>query len=829
MFVFEGFRDRHKPVTGGFMQLCRNLKKLTRRLPSKLLFLSVVVAITFSAWGRPPSQQTAGSSPIKQLLFGKNSLREDERQRIDRADKRGGLSKKTGTAESVEQGWAGTGSASLSVVVQADQAYIYSVAILDSFGYEVYYGYPDSLLTVTGLHPGSYTVEVDASNGTWYLGNTPDIDQAQWIHLSENQSADGYSITVPDGGVGGDMLTISGILSTSGEPIENTSFKLVFVSTVDSTREISSWEYSDYLGNFSAEVELPAGQYFVMIQADGYVPQWWNGDPYTAAPQVVTINGDIEEKAFVLSPGASISGTILDGGFPLNGDIYVECIDEDGYIVASHYVNEDDSTYSIGGLLPGAYYLRTYSYGTYETLYYPGVEEADNATAITVLGGEEKSINLTVTSTVPSEDPELGTIRGLLEYGGESVPITASIDFAYEDSALSKYTWGWADEGSFNEEVFADKPFKFLVEPEGAYYIARTWYPGVLKKSDAGIVTVTAEETTSLTVSMQTGGSVAGFLTYKGGPVTVASTKGCEFYSMVVLRNVSQPETWAYGEVTERSAFRIVGLAPGTYDGYVMNVSYGNCGSVPGLVMAPEFTIEEGKTTRLADLALGAGSGSISGTGYFSDGFVMCVDEDHRMVAFAEVGIEANATELLGEFFQRISAFVQEEGAKDFKIHSLPAGNYYLLNYSFEDGTYEPEVRWYGSDSATSDFEDSFIIHPPSDATLITVGEGQQVTINMSSVQHGSGSALVGGGSALRVLPGAGTMRIAVSLQDRVSTDARLTVHDCRGRMVHQMKISEKSQTLSWPGPGASVPSGTYLFSLRNNGQIATVQANVVK
>lgn len=729
--------------------------------------------------------------------------------------------------------WAGLGNASLSVSLQHPESYTYystNVSVLDTFGYELAYEYPDSQLVVEGLYPGIYTIKAETMNKVLYLGGTDDPKQAQWIRLADGEHAGGYTIALPGTKSVQNEITISGKLVSSEGTLSYSAFSLIAISAEDTIRKDRRWDNTDNLGAFSATLFIPDGDYFIAVLPDGYTPQWLNGEPYTAAPQTVTI---AEESIYVgeiqVSEGAGVHGSILDNGEPIEEGFNIECIDQDGYIVASTYVYQGDSTYSIDGLIASGYYLKISAWSDiYKSSYYPASEKPGEAEMIVLEEGEQKTIDLTTIPADETENSETATIEGELWYQGNHVPIEASIDFTY-DSPVAYDTWGWADDGLFSEDVVADNPFKLYCETNQGYFVGKVWYPGVWDEEAASKISVSADETRSIVVNLLTGGSAGGFVSFNGTSVYESQPEGCEYYSLVVAFR-SMEDRAVYGEITDMSGYRLTGLAPGTYNGYAMTMTYGDCGTHPGFTRLPEFTVEEGNTTVLPEIALTSGSGSIKGTGASADNVIICVDEDGQLVSFAEPIQETEEFRLKAGLFYRDWQMRQTTGTREFTISSLPPGNYYLASLSYDYNMMEgPSLHWYGSESPVSTFIESFQYSPPSDAALITVGDGQEVTIDMLSAdtRHQASSSDLQ--SIVRVYPTPGKMNVSISIRDRVSPDAELLVHTCRGRLVHRSKITEKHTTAVWPANGSRISSGTYLFSVHNNGRKTTTRANLIR
>ncbi len=813
------------------MQFISFLNHFSSDFGLRMMIVGIFAAGMLSIPGQSSAESNGHQLPLRYILFNESSRPHDYPART--GPKPVVSQGKQRYCNETEESWVGTGSASLSVALEApkDKYYTHRVSVLDTFGHRVITKWLGSHLVVKGLHPGSYTVALSLDDGDWYLGATYNLEKAQWVRLNEGEVGTGYSITIPDSTFEEHEISISGTLISSEETLPNLSFELIAVAVEDAKGVVRARTTTNNQGDFSLNLEMPEGEYFILLKPDGYIPQWWHGDPHTAAPPAISITGDVVDKRFQLEQGATITGSVLANSQPIKSSLSIEIIDQDGYIIASEHLSLGDSTYSISGLVSGQYYIKVSSWGSYKTFYYPESEELTEAQTILLTKNELKTIDISVMEKTKDvyEPMEMGTISGELRYLGNPLPIEAGIEFVYEDSTLTDYYWGWVDEGLFLEEVIANKPVKLQIQPYWGYYLMDSWYPESLDKQNASSITVGAGDTESVSIDLQEGGSAGGFVSFQGNPLYDGQTLDCG-NSAIVYAFCAQEERFNYARITEASGYRLTGMSPGTYHGYITILTKKNCSSGPGFTRLPEFTVQSGKTTRLPVISMSSGSGSISGTGEFLLGAAICVDESGHLVAWTEVTIEADEPNLKSNFF-----FVDfrkpspPKSADKFIISSLAPGNYYVTALQYSSSYDQPRFYWYGSDSITTDNSRPFKLNPPEDAQLISVGEGENVTIDMSSARSGGRAFGTDAGSVIRVHPTGKGMNVTVAVGGRVAPDAELIIHDCRGRLVHRTKITSKNQSISWTNRNGGIPAGTYLCSLRNNGKVLTRRANILK
>lgn len=218
----------------------------------------------------------------------------------------------------------GTPLAGAAVEVLNQAAQQVGVAVTDSAGQ---YG-------MASLAPGTYRLRISAEGfATQLIGFTVGPGESRTVHV----------------GLAANPGTVSGVSTDAetGLPLGQVSVRIVNSAGITVASVLT-----DASGAYAAEA-LPPGVYTVTFAKDGYAAQSLGAIVVSGSTAV--LNSSLAKLA------GSVSGTVTDsGGNPL-GDATVR-IFQNNFIVAT--VNTaPDGTYSISGLAPGSYVIRTEAEG----------------------------------------------------------------------------------------------------------------------------------------------------------------------------------------------------------------------------------------------------------------------------------------------------------------------------------------------------------------------------------------------------------------------------------------------------------------------------------
>ncbi len=729
------------------------------------------------------------------------------------------LSKKVAENHTLQ---AGTGTASIELTIatgsETDYSH-YSVELIDTFGYSPASSYlPLGLVTFQGVHPGTYTIALGTGSSRRYLGGNDHIGQAQWIVVEDGQALSGYTISRPaENPTSPDSKTISGIVFLDGEPASNHRFDISFLVPGQSYPENSIYGYTAHNGVFSETSAIPDGEYYVLIKGDRSIPQWWDGSEYTANPQLVTLNGDITGKEIRLETGASISGSIRIGGSPSANYISIECIDSQGFVVQRAYVEPNDTTYAIRGLPAATFILKIRRTVSSSPVYYRSTTDPDLAEPITLSKGQNARVNIEITEV---SAPSMGFVAGSTMVDGSFLAVGAFPVLHYDDESLNTNS-SFEFTGGFTERVRAGKPFRLQVEPVSGYYLAPTWYAGELSEDDATTLTVAENETLSVDIDLQRGGSAAGFISDQYGNPLPLDPDSCVLLGTIIY-DAADSNIVSFSEITRTSGFRLTGLPAGNYYGRIYYAVADTCTNAIASTPVPGFSVQTDQTTVIPPVTMETGNGSISGTvqGNGNAGFmvVYCLNEQGELVSFSFLQPSSSdpgrvREALLSSDYGMRNALLEEP----YSITALQPGRYYLAFYDASWQANSP-IRWYGTSTTTS--PTSVVPVPPPDADLVTVGEGEEIAIDLSSSHRSKVQRLnVPGPLNLTVCNTPAGLRLAYDLGQELAPEASLSVYNCRGQCLFSRKLTQPRDIIVWEDSPRSmnpISAGAVIVALTN-------------
>jgi hypothetical protein len=218
---------------------------------------------------------------------------------------------------------------------------------------------------ISGLVPGSYHIGTWNDQNyvdEWYNDVTrqghPDAEGATAVNVS-SVNATGRNFQLAAG------RFIAGTVTGPGAtPIEDA---VVEVYELDGDWT-GCYEYTAANGSYSILGLLPGSYYIGTWNDQNYVDEWYNdvtrqGHLNAEGATVVDVSGaNATGRNFQLATGRSISGTVTaDGGAPIEY-AWVEVYELDGsYTGCGEWSLPPSGDYVVTGLLPGTYYVRTWT------------------------------------------------------------------------------------------------------------------------------------------------------------------------------------------------------------------------------------------------------------------------------------------------------------------------------------------------------------------------------------------------------------------------------------------------------------------------------------
>jgi hypothetical protein len=543
----------------------------------------------------------------------------------------------------------------------------------------------------TGLAPGDYRL---------VTRNTPGVVDVAWPGTpcpTACSGLNGSAITVTAGAtVGGrDFLldaggSISGnVRSGPAAPITGATVQ-VYNATGVPVGQISTNASGNYEFN-----TLPAGNFFVRTQQSlGFADQLFNGRPCTGYcdilsgdPIPVTAGAGTGLVDFVLTGGLSISGRVRDAvtssGVAL---ARVVAFDAGGFIAGQAQANAAGE-YTISGLRPGLYRLRTANLSGYVNQVHAGV--ACSPTPCALSSGTPVSL-----VGAPVTGIDFNLVRGSVISGTATDtfnnPLPTGTAFLYDATggllASTTVTNGlWEFNGLANGTYFVlvrntlgliDQLYDQVPCPAGACSITTLGTPITVSGPIAPLA-IAGGGNNAIDLELPPGQTISGTVRDAGNNQPIAGVTVYFFNSAGV--EVGEATTNGEGRYTSDG-----GLAPGSYRaatangvargagaGYVNQLWTGqNCLLACDYASGSAITVSNAPTTGIDFNLVRAGDG-MTGT---------VRDAQNNPLALITIRVFTAAGVLAGT--------VQTNSQGFYRINGLPAGNYFartVNEFGFED------------------------------------------------------------------------------------------------------------------------------------------------
>lgn len=408
----------------------------------------------------------------------------------------------------------------------------------------------DGTYTISGLQPGSYTLEFQ--NGfnaptlasQWWQGE-PSFAAADYFTLNAGDTLTGFDANLAVGGEIDGTVTDG---TASGAPLSN-----VYVDAYENGQPVNASAFTDGNGNYAITGLAPGSYelYFQPSYPSTDAIQWWQNAASIggATPVVVTGTSVVTGINATLEAGGSISGTV--SGKAANGSVFaasnaqVAVYNSDGSLFTNAYYADLNGNYSIPNVPAGSYTLYfTPQPDTNDFVPQWWKNQSTEATATQVVVGVGQNVKhispVFASTTLKAVAPK---ITGSLKVG----------------STLTAKPGNWGP-GTVS--------FSYQWSRNGAQVSGATASTYVLSNADANAsitVTVTGSETGFTTDALTSAarGPVTGGILATGTP-TISGT------TIVGQVLTADPGTWGPGSVNLtykwfRGSTRIVGATSSTY------------------------------------------------------------------------------------------------------------------------------------------------------------------------------------------------------------------------------------------------------------------------
>ena len=353
---------------------------------------------------------------------------------------------------------------------------------------------------ITGLAPGKYYVGYnDKSYTDQYSNQTAMRNKAATVTVRQGLSTSGIDFS---------LMTMTDVGSISGKILANSdgaSLPGTGITVYNGNWEIVKSGTADTSGNYSIS-GIPAGNYYVGVFVYYYENRYYNGSTGSLYPDgatTISIMGgeNTPDINFGLNPVRSLEGYVFrsSDGEPIS-QVYVDAYNDKGEIV-SHGRTEARGYYSITGLTPGQYFLRTRNNLGYADEYYRNALTQETATPVSLI---EESISL-----VPFRLSGGNSISGRVTRGTEGAGL-AGVKMIAHDANWTQTGFAITD-ASGNYSIEGLPPGSYNLKTSNNAGWLDEYYDGADSQSSATVITLTAGQTvTDMNLNLPFGGSITG-------------------------------------------------------------------------------------------------------------------------------------------------------------------------------------------------------------------------------------------------------------------------------------------------------------------------------
>lgn len=424
----------------------------------------------------------------------------------------------------------------------------------------------DGTYELRGLSAGTYIVySNDGGHATQWFDGVGDWADATSIVLSAGQEATGTDFALEEfGEIRGTITDVR-----NGMPLQSASVNLLRWDS-----EYEYWAQWSGMGTNSSGqysfTNIAPGIYRLYIYKGGFVDEYYD-NRYGGGEEgqdIVVGDGQVRVVDMALSPGAPITGNVVnelsEGISGISVSALRWSVDAGQWVQVQTVSTGIGGSYTISGLGDGAYRVEFYdpTQQTYATQYFSGSSTLAAAQDVVVADGAPAAgVDATLTAYVA---PGSGTLMGYVGSNADGSPVESVIVFA------SRYVaayGGWTPAGDVVTDEnghyelsleagtyrlgFVDPTYEYL----GEYY--NNVY-GLLW--DANDITVTADATTTIDVSLAPSARIQGTVTDAGTGLPLPNVW------VDVYGNFGGDWYWTAGASTAYDGtYDVYGMSPGEY------------------------------------------------------------------------------------------------------------------------------------------------------------------------------------------------------------------------------------------------------------------------
>jgi hypothetical protein len=440
---------------------------------------------------------------------------------------------------------------------------------------------PNGTYSLTGIQPGSYTVEFAGGCGNtgslapqWY-DNQPDEQSANPVGFKGGKTTANIDAVMRPGG------TIAGVVTnTSGRRLSGVCVFLSTESDIALGGGFFSVTQTDH-GRYLIQNLVP-GPYVIDFGCPGgpYASQWFQSQPDSTTAELVAVNPGVTARAnATLTPAGSIAGTVTNQAGRRLSNICVTAANARNKIAISMLTGPAftvQGRYRISGLTAGRYLVQfshCVAKPRYGEQWYRDRTTANFATPVVVKPGRTtRAINGTLTPG--------GSISGVVA-GPSGKPVRGLCVEAFDQPAQSGGIAMTSKSGHYKFTGLATGRYSLYFFP----CFARE--PNFGEVTRPGLVRVVAPKAvTGIDIKVELGGWISGTVSSAQAPKTPQS-------QVCVLLVPENPNgSFGFGLTDASGRYLVSNLAPGKYQAYFDDPSCNfieNFSGMGGVSLAPQW------------------------------------------------------------------------------------------------------------------------------------------------------------------------------------------------------------------------------------------------
>lgn len=494
---------------------------------------------------------------------------------------------------------------------------------------------------------------------------------------------------------------------------------------------------------------LAPGDYYVVAEAPGYLPQYYKGvADWTAATPVTVRPGEVTGGlTFELKPGTVVYGGAISGqvkgsdGLPLAfvnivaSTLFTPDPGKSEFMDIGFSSTDGNGNYLVSNLPTNEYYIRAYYSSPWfnQTLWYPQAVTPAEAKAVTVNEGSETS-GIDFTFPVPSKGGRItGKVVDALGHpiAGAGIQVTAAPDQA------PRWNWIWLyaitdAEGQYQIDSVPDGIYVAYCWAQNGWESMQLWWPDATSMESAKFITISAENPSwqaDFTLPLTPGTAALGG--------RIVSSDGRALANAYIQITAADNEYdaaagryfYAWTSTDSMGLYKVDRLSPGRYIAYATywegdNYGQGWYKDAAALESALPITLQESESRSDIDFTLRVHPiyGAIVGT--VTDGLT----GQPIPRAYVQVNYRQDSADLSIRRFAWWPYYQITDDQGAFVFESLPEGSYKLSVYAngafawYPDAVVEEQatpIEVIGGRKSEADF----VLTPRQDGTAAISGQ----------------------------------------------------------------------------------------------------------